>query len=147
MDDDEGRSYKAYVLKVKGQLKKALSEIEMNEKDYKDSLSGGDYKEVMDYEIYKSIASLLRVYVAQIDDGNLSKLMLSILSRDQLLRLIKDFKMKIGSEDGEEEEKMVDPQHQPQSETKYEIMIQATRVLEEEKGNMEDNKCLNQTST
>jgi hypothetical protein len=31
MDDDEGRSYKAYVLKVKGQLKKALSDIEMNE--------------------------------------------------------------------------------------------------------------------
>ena len=64
MDGDDERPYKAYVLKVKGQLKKALSEIEMNEKDYKDSLSGGDYKEVMDYEIYMCMASLLRLYFA-----------------------------------------------------------------------------------
>jgi hypothetical protein len=31
MDDDERMSFKAYVLKVKGQLKKAFSEIEINE--------------------------------------------------------------------------------------------------------------------
>jgi hypothetical protein len=31
MDDDEWMSYKAYVLKIKGQLKKGLNEIEMNE--------------------------------------------------------------------------------------------------------------------
>jgi hypothetical protein len=33
-----------------------------------------------------------------------------VISRDQLLRLMKDFRLKIGEEDGEEEEKMVDPQ-------------------------------------
>ena len=96
MDHDEGRSYKAYVLKVKGQLKKAVNEIEMNEQEYKNSLSGGDFKEVMDFEIYKCIASLLRLYFAQIENGSLSKLLISILERDQLLRLMKDFKLKIG---------------------------------------------------
>jgi hypothetical protein len=96
---------------VKGQLKKALSEIENNEKEYKDTLTGGEYKEVMDYEMYKFFSSLLKVYFAYVEHGNLSKLLLSILSRDQLSRLIKDFKLKTDSEDGEEEEKMVDPQH------------------------------------
>ena len=64
MDVDEERSFKTYVLKVKAHLKRALIEIEMNEKEYKDILSLGDYKEVIDYEIYNRIASLLRLYFA-----------------------------------------------------------------------------------
>jgi hypothetical protein len=69
-------------LKVKAHLKKALNEIEMNEKEYKDALSKEDYKEVMDYEIYKCFSSLLRVYFSRTNTNTISKLLSVVVSED-----------------------------------------------------------------
>ena len=54
------------MLKIKGQFIKGQMAIKKSE-EYKGVLSDPEYKQMMDYDIYKAVSSLLLVYFSQID--------------------------------------------------------------------------------